>query len=544
MISNNVVDENVIINIINNLDNHTNNNNNNDNNNKCYLHPKYEITFLCSDCELIPCCIYCLTSDKHHRGHKANLLDETNIISLIENFKNNIHPTISETIKNDKNLLVLSNNKFNQIKNEYDSNMDLIENEFKNIHNIINLIEDDLKNQLLSTLNDNSILYSSITKSINNYDQSLSHIVNSISINNLKEIKKISNENENENENENINNEINNIIKKYQQSILILKDKNINQINHNYKNNIITINNNEINNVKDLIKSFFSLKNKNEIVSNKIDEEDNKNNIKKNKESVEDKNNIQFDKDNYRYVTYNGLKFYVYSESYPFPFDNDMISNIAFGNDCGNLSKFKFGPNVNSIILLNGFNQFISPGTLPDTITTIHCFQLNKPLIEGSIPKSVKFLTFNDGFDQLLPGIISNEVVVLSIHDIKKELMFGSIPNTIKNITFGSNFNQVLLPGILPEGIQWLDIHAIKKELIEGSIPNSVKCIALQNGFDQSLLPGIIPESVEELHLGYLKQPLLNGSIPKSVKKIILSNEFNQSIDVCNLSDNVKVVKF
>ncbi|KAM9957318.1 hypothetical protein ACTFIW_009059, partial [Dictyostelium discoideum] len=159
----------------------------------CTLHPNKDIVFFCLDCKLIPCCVLCASIKGEHHGHRTDTLESTsNIISLMNNFKNDVHQKVIERIETNKTILKRSNDKYNKIQSQSDINNSSLKREIKKIHDIISIIELDIKKQLETNYENNTLLNTIITSSINNDNEILSTIINK------------NNENENENENGNI----------------------------------------------------------------------------------------------------------------------------------------------------------------------------------------------------------------------------------------------------------------------------------------------------------------------------------------------------
>ncbi|EAL62611.1 hypothetical protein DDB_G0289799 [Dictyostelium discoideum AX4] len=160
--------------------------------------------------------------------------------------------------------------------------------------------------------------------------------------------------------------------------------------------------------------------------------------------------------------------------------------------------------------------------------------------LKNKLPSHVMLL---DGFNQkLTPGILPNRVKCLYLGDIKKELIIGSIPNTVTLVSLLNGFNQKLTPGILPDSVESLNLGDIKQELIIGSIPNTVTNVSLKDGFNQKLTPGILPDGLESLCLGDIKQELIIGSIPNTVKKVKVFQSFKHQIEPY-VSKNVKIIQ-
>ncbi|KAM9994980.1 hypothetical protein ACTFIY_001167 [Dictyostelium cf. discoideum] len=249
---------NIANNNINNFNITNNNNNNNNINNKCVYHTNNDITFLCSDCNLIPCCNSCISQNNFHRGHKIDLIDDSTICSLINNFKEEIYPNILKLLKNDEITNNESIEKFEKIKIEYQHNIETISNHFKNIHQIISLIENEIKNNLSITFNNNVDLNSNISNLINDNNDSLQSIIY-----NNKTIERINNFNVDfDDENQTLE-----LIKHYQQSLKLLNyncNNNINKQLIEYKNHFLSFNKNKLEKVQLYIESIkeFDLKKK------------------------------------------------------------------------------------------------------------------------------------------------------------------------------------------------------------------------------------------------------------------------------------------
>ncbi|EAL62525.1 hypothetical protein DDB_G0289849 [Dictyostelium discoideum AX4] len=502
--------------------------NNIDNNKKCTLHPNKDIVFFCLDCKLIPCCIQCTSSKGEHHGHKTDPLESTsNILSLMNNFKNDIYQKVIERIEINETILQESNDKYNEIQSQFDINNNSLKKEIKKIHDIISIIELDIKKQLETTFENNTLINTIITSSINNDNQILSTIINNnnenendrtTTIEKLNEIIKFNDQQIYDNgEDFIIDRDTIKIIKQYQQSLIVLNNNNnINNSNklNEYDNQIIHFHNQIIDDIKNNLKSIYTLDNCRFIIE--IDENKNK------------------------FFKWDSSKFYVYIEDDSFKFKEN--EGIAFKDNCNILSKLK-NQLPSTVMLLDRFNQKLTPGILPDGVKSLYLGDIKQELMIGSIPNTVTHVSLLDGFNQkLTPGILPDSIKLLYLGDIKQELMIGSIPNTVTLVSLKDGFNQKLTPGILPDGVKSLYLGDIKQELIIGSIPNTVTRVTLKDGFNQKLTPGILPDGVESLRLGDIKQELIIGSIPNTVKEVKVFTSFKHQIEPY-VSKNVKIIK-
>ncbi|KAM9947893.1 hypothetical protein ACTFIT_001230 [Dictyostelium discoideum] len=450
--------------------------NNIDSNKKCTLHPNKDIVFFCLDCKLIPCCIQCTSSKGEHHDHKTDPLESTsNILSLMNNFKDDVHQ------KKLKKFMIsfqspIADNLF-QIQSFIHPSIDEhsdISSKLKNI--------------------DSTTTTTTTTNATN--DASQNNVGNSSS----------KNENENDGEDFIIDRDTIKIIKQYQQSLIVLNNNNnINNSNklNEYDNQIIHFHNEIIDDIKNNLKSIYTLDNC--------------------------RFKIEIDENNNKFFEWDNSKFHVYIEGDSFKFKTN--EDIAFKNNCNILSKLK-NQLPSRVMLLDGFNQILTPGILPVGVKSLYLGDIKQELIIGSIPNTVTSISLLDGFNQkLTPGILPNRLGSLYLE-------IGSIPNTVTNVDLLDGFNQKLTPGILPDGVEWLYLGDIKKELIIGSIPNTVMNVTLEDGFNQKLTPGILPDSVGSLDLGDIKQELIIGSIPNTVTNIFLLEGFNQKLTPDILPEN------
>ncbi|EAL62200.1 hypothetical protein DDB_G0290679 [Dictyostelium discoideum AX4] len=141
------------------------------NNNKCSFHPNKNLELLCFNCKFIPCCMHCISQHGEHHGHKTNCIDSietSNILKMMNLFKNDIIPKLKEIVENDKQIINKSENIYNEINQQYENNKILVTNEFKKFHTLIQINQLDIENQLRTTFDENTIIYTIINSSINN----------------------------------------------------------------------------------------------------------------------------------------------------------------------------------------------------------------------------------------------------------------------------------------------------------------------------------------------------------------------------------------
>ncbi|KAN0038153.1 hypothetical protein ACTA71_000325 [Dictyostelium dimigraforme] len=534
----------------------------------CRFHQNKNLEFICSDCKSMPCCSLCITSGGEHHGHKIILLEsitKSEILSITNIFKEEVIPKVIEIFEIDKQTLKDSDNRFKKIQSQYNENKKLVTEQFNKIHKIIQKVQTDIEKQLETVYQDNTIINTTITSSINDDNHKNGPIIDNLNnikqnINNIQQY--FNNNNNNYDINYSNNQDLMELISQYQHSSLILNnDNNINNFNKlkEYKNQIIKFNHQQIIDIQNNLNLIYNIKGLNE------------------------KYSIEIDKNKNKYIKrMYDFRFYLYLENQKFP-KNEY--SVALGEDCGSLSELKSITNlifvklldgfderlevlpngiifldihdiktplevgsipstVESLILSDGYNQSIKPGVIPSSVKYLYLYDIKQPLEVGSIPSTVEHLTLSDGYNQSIkPGIIPSSVKYLYLYDIKQPLEVISIPKTNIDLTFRNGFNQIISPKIIPDGVENLKLEDIKQPLEVNSIPASVTSITLDNGFSQPLTPGIIPNSIKQLTLGKINTQLIEGSIPKNIPKIILQHDFNQSLEICKLNKSVEILR-
>ncbi|KAM9974744.1 hypothetical protein ACTFIW_008208 [Dictyostelium discoideum] len=146
---------------------------------KCALHPSKNIKVLCLQCKYIPCCIICISSKGGHHAHKTDPIESaTNILSLVNSFKDDVFPKVIERIEKNEKILQESNDKFKEIKINYEKNNSLLKSEMKKIHISVSCIENDIEKQLETSFDSNTLINQTLDSSINHDNEKLLSIFN------------------------------------------------------------------------------------------------------------------------------------------------------------------------------------------------------------------------------------------------------------------------------------------------------------------------------------------------------------------------------
>ncbi len=186
-------------------------------------------------------------------------------------------------------------------------------------------------------------------------------------------------------------------------------------------------------------------------------------------------------------------------------------------NEIGKIKKFP--PHLKELHFDNNFNQILSEGLLPESLSYItfgHAF--NHPLKNGVLPSSLLELTFDKMFDQ--------------------KLQVGSLPGSLLYLRFGYFYDQPLDKGVLPSSLLNLTFGAqFNQKLNIGALPASLLDLTFGSSFDQEFKIGVLPSSLLHITFGFaFNQPLSAIDIlPSSLLHLSFDMSYNQPLDLIEL---------
>ncbi|KAN0026552.1 hypothetical protein ACTFIV_007541 [Dictyostelium citrinum] len=465
--------------------------------NKCVNHPNQVISFLCTSCDNSPICCKCVTS--FHRSHTIDDINLENSKELSKEFKHLNFKELLESSGNRLNLIKESDDFFTSIENQHLKHIQMIENEFRIIHNQISFIEMDLKKQLITLLDDNKETNIMIKSKIESIKSTIDSIINKHrdniekydDDNYIENIFKnhLYNDNNNDNDNNNnsntnnsnnsnsnnSNNDINDrvieIIKHSHQlkSILKLKDNEELLLIGKYKDTSLTFNRGLFDSFKDSfkniytintkLKSFHSKENNNCNYNNNNEDNDSNNKnieiINKNKNTSNKITNKQFE--------YGGMIVTILENGVDLPSD---VNSLALSDNLANIKISLIPQTINRLFVLNGFSQTLLPSLMPP-LKFIFLGEIgDSTLVEGSIPNTTTGIILLDGFNQSLTtscdsnlitpfstfstntkSLIPSSVCYLYIGNIKTTLDYSTIPSSVRHFFKTESTNTIYLKG-------------------------------------------------------------------------------------------------
>ncbi|KAK5582422.1 hypothetical protein RB653_004007 [Dictyostelium firmibasis] len=362
-----------------------NNNNNNDNNlikydNKCIFHDEHDYRFICSDC-LVPVCDICIVSSDHHRSHVFDLINKTNTTTLFLDFKNKHFQNLEDCSESIKDSINDSNEIYKGLDEENSQNINIVTEEFKQLHSLLDSIEMEIVDRLKSHHEENKETNQKITITANDNIKKIDNLLNkykdSINEYDIEEI--VNNCTSNNFINGNSNCQHIELLKHSHQTQLLLKEQN----NDNIINRLISEYNkitlaDSIDHVKNSIKNTF------QIQQTSVYSDD-----------IKDPKRVKVGID----------EFFIYKNGCTIP---NGVVNLALGPSIKKLAVGSIPPTIKRLILLDGFKVQLTEGILPTSIKSLLVGVIQKPLIKGSIPTGVAYLFLLDGFDQEIVEIPRN----------------------------------------------------------------------------------------------------------------------------------------
>ncbi|KAM9979301.1 hypothetical protein ACTFIY_008554 [Dictyostelium cf. discoideum] len=427
-------------------------------NNECFEHPPEKIQSVCIECEE-PVCIICITSDKH-RSHTFKLLKEEYVSPMISKLKKTI-PIFKNSSKSIDKVSKKSEMEFEEKKSQLEKISNTVKTEFDGIQRHVTMVLNNFLREISTECQKDDDIYKHIDQKLKTIKSSTSHIIDLY-----------------DNENEIHPSNYVAVLKHYEQSKKLLSS--LDDPLPNYRKITFSIEPDQIQSVKNILyenifkiigesqDEFIIPKNPSEILDEPINDKNNTTDINNNNNIINnnnktDENDISIEKEEggisfnsqfqrqlvqekiYEHLlkpkmqlniksqqqqeeekklsyiiphnkvlkktTFDGVEFTIYENGGVVP----ETENIAIG--VGQNLPPIFPSSCLRLLLPDGFNQSLE--SLPPSIENLYIFNIDYQLVRGSIPNSVSYIYFCDGFSQkLIYGIVPENAIAISLHDI------------------------------------------------------------------------------------------------------------------------------
>ncbi|KAK5574785.1 hypothetical protein RB653_010038 [Dictyostelium firmibasis] len=366
-------------------------------NKECSKHPK-DIILICEDC-IEPICEICCSSEIHS-SHSLKCINSKNIFTIISKFPES-KTILKESLKSIDNTLTKSENEFLESYQELGKFYEDFVKSFNQIKAMISYIENKPKEAIQFQFDICIKTYETNKSKLENYKILISNFLNIYD--NIQDIQP--------------ENYIT-FLKHWMEIKKLLS--NLNEPLPNYNKVSHSIVPDSIESIKKSLYNVFKIKienqqdfklleksseiinnNHNGIISKPIKDENSYNNQNKQKKFK-----------SFKKILFDGYEFTIYENGSFVP----VTESIAIG--IGQYFPLIFPPSCKILLLPNGFNQSLE--SLPSSIETLYILKIKYKLEKGSIPNSIKFIHFCEGFDQkLVKGIVPQDAIAVSLHNIQ-----------------------------------------------------------------------------------------------------------------------------
>ncbi|KAN0033456.1 hypothetical protein ACTA71_002883 [Dictyostelium dimigraforme] len=382
------------------------------NNSKCYEHPNQEIVFLCKSCSFAPTCGKCITTGGHHSSHELVETDQDEAKQISKIFKNQTLSKIEELIFNKEELINKLTNKQCEIESQYSTDIDKISNEYREVYTLLQISEKLQKNELTKTFNENEETIKSLKLKLIGEIGALSNII----------------ESNKSNDNGNCDNIIRNLKHSFQYKLVLSEQI---ETFPNLINSKLVVNHDSIDKIKSISKTITSISNEHNEISPQISiESSSAKSSSSSSSSSYSKPKVPRDETKYEMARLAGGEYIPYRDGDEIPEGTTRVA-ISPGN---NLPK-AFPSSVSRLLLPDGFDQSLQ--SLPSTIKYLYIFDINLELKEGSIPNTVEYITFCEGFNQKIEkGVIPQSCRELYLLNLAQAPSIDAIKPTSTCKTF------------------------------------------------------------------------------------------------------------
>ncbi|AVG47860.1 F-box and FNIP repeat-containing [Acanthamoeba polyphaga mimivirus] len=224
------------------------------------------------------------------------------------------------------------------------------------------------------------------------------------------------------------------------------------------------------------------------------------------------------------------------------------VTNLIFQNYVPDITIGSIPDSVKEITFDDGFNKPIQKEYFPSGLRYLKFGQAFSQIIKDNLPDNLETLIMGFEFEQSIQGALPSTLKNLELHNtndisdcfpsglenlvINHHNLNGDIckhlPVGLKSLTINSN-NYVEISGKLPETLEYLNLRLLQSQLRENIIPPNVKHLVLGGPYNNNIIK-YIPESVIKLELLSDDSFDISGLSP-SIEYLRLSNEFNEDID-------------
>ncbi|KAN0028393.1 hypothetical protein ACTFIV_010237 [Dictyostelium citrinum] len=195
------------------------------------------------------------------------------------------------------------------------------------------------------------------------------------------------------------------------------------------------------------------------------------------------------------------------------------------------------------LILRDGFNLELTKDIIPNSVIRLTIFNVLKPLTIESIPKSVKVLYLNNGFNQIIDkkGILPDTINELLLYEIGNEIPMEFLPLNLETIKYCYDYPFEIKKQQIPSTVKSLVLDKIQYNLTKHSIPSTVENLTLTNFFHHEIDVDVLPSTLKRITLFGIKSPINVNVLPEGLNEISLF-DYDYDIPLNWIPSTVKIV--
>ncbi|AVL94298.1 putative F-box and FNIP repeat-containing protein [Megavirus vitis] len=212
-------------------------------------------------------------------------------------------------------------------------------------------------------------------------------------------------------------------------------------------------------------------------------------------------------------------------------YDYQMIGHLSYYNSFKQVKYIahdSFIPKGVTNLIFHNYTPKISTGTIPDSVKEITFDDgFNKPIQKEYFPSDLRYLKFGQAFSQIIKDNLPDNLETLIVGLEFEQSIQGALPSTLKNLEL---HNVSDISDCLPSGLENLVInhHDLNGDICK-HLPVGLKSLTI-NSHNYVEISGNLPETLEYLNLRLLGSQLHKNIIPPNVKHLVLYGSYNEHI--------------
>ncbi|BCS82552.1 F-box and FNIP repeat-containing protein [Cotonvirus japonicus] len=192
------------------------------------------------------------------------------------------------------------------------------------------------------------------------------------------------------------------------------------------------------------------------------------------------------------------------------------------------IARDSFIPKGVTHLIFQNYIPDITIGSIPDSVKEITFDDgFNKPIQKEYFPSGLRYLKFGQAFSQIIKNNLPDNLETLIVGLEFKQSIQGALPSTLKKLEL---HNVSDISDCLPSGLENLVInhHDLNGDICK-HLPAGLKSLTINSNYYVEI-SGKLPETLEYLNLRLQQSQLRENIIPPNVKHLVLDGSYNENI--------------